>query len=325
MSESMLFDYIFLLSFERPLLLILALQPLILIFLRRLRIHSLTKYSDKNLWPWSINISEHYFSSRTLLQFIAWILIAMAIAGPRLPFLNKTLSEQDESIKSDVSIMLITDINGIRESEYNSYLIQLSDFVDKLNGEKIGFVALSSSSALISPLTNDYAASYFYLKQMFTVLDLNSNSSTNDLYKSLKIAYDAILNSKPTSSVIVYWSDYTRLNIKESQLRKIKVLIDEIQTHNIKVIPIWNESSDYDNGSSDINAVFGDISEKYRGQLLKELYDDSLDDLKSATLFDTSKDHSHKQLYAYPLLIGLILLLFSLIAPRILIKDPNEN
>ncbi len=320
----MLFDYIFLLSFERPFLLFLAFQPLVLIFIRRIKIHSLSKYSDKNLWPWSINISEQYFCSRTLLQFIAWLLISMAIAGPRLPFLNKTLSEQDDSIKSDVSIMLIADINGIRESEFNSYLIQLSDFIDKLNGEKIGFISLNSSSALISPLTNDYAVSYFYLKQMFNVIDLNSNSSHNDLYRSLKIAYNEILNSKPTSSVIIYWSDYTRSNIKDPQIIKVKGLIEKIKTDNIGVIPIWNESSDIDHGSSDINSIFGDLATQFRGQLLNNLYHDSLDDLKSSTLFDTSKNHSHKQLYAYPLLIGLILLLFSLIAPRVSLKAENE-
>ncbi|MFV1984565.1 MAG: hypothetical protein ACC657_13565 [Thiohalomonadales bacterium] len=287
--------------------------------------HTLSKYSDKHLWPWSINISEQYFKARKFFMLFAWLLIAIAMSGPRLPALNNTFYGKDKVIKSDISIMIIADINGITGSEFNSYLIKLSDFIDKLNGEKIGFVALSSTSALISPLTNDYAVSYFYLKQIFKVINLNPGIKTNDLYNSLKISYREIQQSKPTSGIIVYWSDYMRNDFKSSQLIKIKILLEEIQGENITVIPVWNESSESEIDSSDIVTIFGESSsDQYSALTIQELYNEHLNDIKSSTLFNSDKNTEYQQLYSYPLIIGLLLLLISFLPFQVFARVENE-
>lgn len=308
----MIFEYLELLSFERPLFLVFAFQPLIFMFFRRVKMHSLSRYSEKKLWPWSINISEQHFKSRTILMFIAWLLIAIAMSGPRLPSFNKSYSIHDKKIKNDISIMLIADVNGINESEFNSYLIRLSDFIDNLQGEKIGFVALGTSSALISPLTSDYSISYFYLKQMFDVINLNPNSNVNNLFKSLKVSYAALKNSKASTSAIIYWSDYTRNKLTNNQLIKTRILLEEMQGENIKTIPIWNNSSEIGRSSRDIYSIFGESAHDYTELTLQELYHDQLESLKSLTLFDSSKKHGYQQLYAYLLIPGLFLLLISI-------------
>ncbi len=318
MSDFLFISYLKLLSFERPYFLLLAFQPLIFLFLKRIKMHLLSKYSEKPLWPWSINISEQYFKTQKVLSILAWILIAIAVSGLRLPNLNKTLAESDKNLKSDVSIMVIADINGLTEGEFDSYLIQLNDFVDKLNGEKIGFVALNSSSALISPLTNDYNASYFYLKQMYNVTNTKIKTSSNDLYRALTISHNEIINNKPTSSVIIYWSDYTRNKLSNNQLLKIKILLEKIAVDKILIIPIWNDSNETDISSNDIYSMFGESSSKFVDLTFQNLYDKYLDDLNSTTVFDMSKDHSHQQLYSYPLILGLILLLLSFIPAQML-------
>jgi hypothetical protein len=324
MTDLMFLDYLTLITIQRPLFLMLALQPLILIFFSSVKMHALSKYADKKLWPWAINISEHYFKSRKILRFTAWIFIAVAMSGPQLPGLNKTYSKHDKNIKSDISIMLIADVNGITESEFNYYLIQLSDFIDNLNGEKIGFVALGSSSALISPLTNDYAVSYFYLKQMFDVVKINPNLKKNKLYKSLKASYSEIQNNDASTGVIIYWSDYSRKKISSGDLIKTKILLEEIEAYKIKVIPIWNDSFEEDINADDIIKIFGDSSDNYSDLTLQEVYSDYLADIKSMAIFDSNKDYGFQQLYRYPLILGLLFLLISFIPFQQFNKVKNE-
>ncbi|MFV1984971.1 MAG: hypothetical protein ACC657_15595 [Thiohalomonadales bacterium] len=325
MSDFMFLDYIGLITIERPLFLIFALQPLILIIFSRMKMHALAKYADKHLWPWTINISEHYFKSRKILRFAAWLLLAIAMAGPQLPGLHKSFSEHNKNIKSDISIMLIADVNGITESEFNYYLIQLSDFIDNLNGEKIGFVALGPASALISPLTNDYDISYFYLKQMFDVVKINPNINTNNLYKSIKVSRREIQESAPSAGIIIYWSDYTRKKISAKNLIKTKILLEEIEGSNIRVIPIWNNSNELNISSDDIIEIFGDLADDYSGMTLNNLYNDHLSNIKSLAIFDANKDYGFQQLYAYPLILGLLLLLLSFIPFQLFQKVTNEN
>ncbi|VAW90762.1 hypothetical protein MNBD_GAMMA22-1767 [hydrothermal vent metagenome] len=325
MSDFLFISYLKLLSFERPFFLFLVFQPLIFLFLKRMKVNSLSKYSEKLLWPWSINISEQYFKTQKVLSVMAWILIAVAVSGPRLPNLNKTLSESDKNIKSDVSIMVITDINGITETEFDSYLIKLNDFIDKLNGERIGFVALNSTSALISPLTNDYNVSHFYLKKMFDITNSKIKTHSNDLYKALTISNNEIASNKSTSSVIIYWSDYTRNKISNNQLLKTKILLEKLAVDKITVIPVWNDSNESDINSDDILSIFGNLSSEYIDLTFLEIYEKYLDDLKSTTLFDMSKNHSHQQLFSYPLIIGLILLLISFIPVQFIKSSRLSN
>jgi hypothetical protein len=325
MSDFMLINYLEILSFERPWFMIFALQPLILIFLRRMRMHSLSKYAEKRLWPWSINISVQHFKTRKLFQIIAWLLLAIAVSGPRIPNLTKTLSEHDQSLKSDVSIMFIADINGITKSEYNGYLIKLTDFIDQLNGEKIGFVALTSSSALISPLTNDYSVSNFYLNQMFDVVTLNPRITDNDLNQALKISQQEIINSKATTGIIIYWSDFKRHSLKTNQILKTRTSLEEIAIDKIKVIPVWNLSADDNANSNDITSIFGESASEFSSLLFQDIYEEYLEDLKSLTLFDTSKNHSHQQLYSVPLILGIFLLLISFIPFQVFNRIMNES
>jgi len=313
MIDLMFLDYFHLMSFERPYLLLIALQPLLLSFFRQLKIHSLSKYSDKNLWPWAVNISMQYFKTRKTLRFIAWFLLAIAISGPRLPGLNSSISNHNKNIKNDISIMVVLDVNGINKSEFNTYLIQLSDFLDNLNGEKIGFIALSSYSTLISPLTNDYKISYFYLKQMFNIINLNPRLKTNNLFKSLNTSFNEIKSSQATTGVIIYWSDYLRKPIKNNKLIKAKILIEEIESEGIKIIPLWNTSTEFGMESSDIRTIFGNSSKQYSNLDFQNIYNHELTDIKSTVIFNTNKNHGFQELYSYPLILGLLLLLLSLV------------
>jgi len=321
----MILDYWDLLSLEKPLFLIIAFLPFLFMLFKQIKIHSLTKYAEKQLWPWSINISEQHFKSRTILNFGGWLFIAIALSGPQLPGLNKSFSTHNRNIKSDISIMLIADVNGITSSEYNSYLIQLSDFLDSLNGEKIGFIALSSSSALISPITNDYLVSHFYLKQMFNVITLNPRLRSNDLNRSLEISLQEIRNSNSNSAVIIYWSDYLRNKISSKQLIKTKMTLELIQDEDIKVISIWNNSNEIVMNSNDISEIFGNSSEEFINLTLDELYEKHLYEIKSLVLFDSNNNFAHQQLYSYPLVLGFLLLLLSFIPVQIFNRIRHES
>ncbi|MBT9613993.1 MAG: VWA domain-containing protein [Burkholderiales bacterium] len=153
------------LQWRAPLWWLLALMPFLLIGLARLRKPSWQRYADPPLQPWAVrhgNTIEQQTLLRTLTEWAFWLLLACALAGPRLPL--ETLSNQPQQTKHDMDVFVALDVSpsmAATDLAPNRLLrakLKLQDLMPRWHGERIGLIAYSGEAGLLLPLTRDTGA-----------------------------------------------------------------------------------------------------------------------------------------------------------------------
>ncbi len=158
------------LEWTQPWWALLALQPLIMSLLLKLRRQQILHYADEKLLPWAVrgNVDSKLGRWRWLLNFVAWLLLAGALAGPRLPLVAGP--EQQASQQHELDIMVLLDVSpsmyaqDISPQRLQRAKLELLDLLPRLQGERVGLIAFSGSAGLLMPLSRDYAALRYYLQ-----------------------------------------------------------------------------------------------------------------------------------------------------------------
>ncbi|HUX91952.1 MAG TPA: VWA domain-containing protein [Gallionellaceae bacterium] len=162
---------------------LLALQPLLMSLLLKLRRRQIMHYADAHLLAWAVRGSEDVKQDRWrgLLNFIAWLLLACAVAGPRLPLVSGPVQAlvsgpvqgtpgQQAIQRHELDVMLLLDVSpsmyarDISPQRLQRAKLELLDLLPRLRGERVGLIAFSGSAGLIMPLSRDYAALRYYLQ-----------------------------------------------------------------------------------------------------------------------------------------------------------------
>ncbi len=158
------------LEWRNPAWLLLALQPLIFALLAKLKRARVLNYADRHLRAWAITGALHPAGQRwaAACTALAWIALACAAAGPRLPL---TLAAPDRAPARghDIDIMLVLDVSAsmqaadISPQRLQRAKLEITDLVQRLRGERIGLIAFAGTAGLLAPLTHDHAAFAHYL------------------------------------------------------------------------------------------------------------------------------------------------------------------
>ncbi len=169
------------LQWREPLAWLLALLPLLFIGITHLRKSAWQRYADAPLQPWAVRQGQRLSQSplRSFSEWAFWLLLACAVAGPRLPL--ETLStvvalspnslpqagERDagslrESRSThDIDVMVVLDVSpsmAATDLAPNRLLrakLKLQDLMSAWHGERIGLIAYSGEAGLLLPLTRD--------------------------------------------------------------------------------------------------------------------------------------------------------------------------
>jgi Ca-activated chloride channel family protein len=158
------------LEWNHPWCALLALQPLLMALLLRLRRKQVMYYADAHLLAWVVRGSlggKQGVWSR-VINLAAWILLACALAGPRLPLVSN--NGQQAAQRHEMDIMVILDVSpsmqaqDISPQRLQRAKLELLDLLPRLHGERLGLIAFSGSAAQIMPLSRDYAALRYYLQ-----------------------------------------------------------------------------------------------------------------------------------------------------------------
>ncbi len=158
------------LDWRNPWWLALALQPWLMLGLLRLRRSKVYHYADAHLLPWVLRGTLDATSGkwRNLANILAWLLLACAAAGPRLPLVTTT--EQPATVaRHDLDLMIVLDVSpsmlveDISPQRLQRAKLKLLDLLPRLHGERIGLIAFSGNAGLLMPLTSDQAALPYYL------------------------------------------------------------------------------------------------------------------------------------------------------------------
>ena len=335
MTLSNLIDQLNALSWYEPRWLLLAALPLVIHWLRARLKNRQTQYADAHLLPWVVakpqtNIQRRLFSKNSA-YLLAWLLLGIALSGPRLPLQHQTLAQP-----TNLDLMLVVDVSrsmqatDIRPSRLQRAQIEIEELLARTRGNRIGIIVYAAHPHLLTPLTSDMSALRFYLQTLDT---LTLPTMGSEPAAALELAQDTLRNStKPTAIILLSDGDFptaitsTRttgataplfvLGIGSQEGAAIPLQTGQWLEHNGQpVISRLNEAALRTlAGKSSNNGISGQYSRTTDDDKdWQQLYDDGIARLATRPAGDDA-DHRilWRQLYHWPLFIAILLLWIAL-------------
>jgi Ca-activated chloride channel family protein len=152
------------LEWRNPWWLMLALQPLVMAMIVRWRRGRVLHYADADLLPWAVCGTFNALSGgRLVANIVAWLLLACAAAGPRLPLLT-TPEQKLAALHHELNVMVVQDVSpsmlaqDVSPQRLQRARLKLLDLLPRLHGERVGLIVFSGSAGLLLPLTRDMDA-----------------------------------------------------------------------------------------------------------------------------------------------------------------------
>jgi len=222
---------------REPLWLLLALQPFLLLAMRRLSNKSkLSRYADPELQAWTrwhgIEKPLSWFFSRNTLYIASWLLLAISMAGPRL------LLEQPASAESaDMNIMIVVDVSrsmrtrDIDPSRLRRVQIEINELLQSAPNSRIGIILYTSRAHLLLPFTHDFNAVEYYLKFIDSIpLPTYGSQASNALALARKEIQAASFESKST---VLWLTDGDISSNKNDSLQQVRAAINDLKKASI--------------------------------------------------------------------------------------------
>lgn len=162
---------------------LIALMPLLFALLARWRKQQWNRYAEPHLQAWALRqgAALQHNPWRIAGQWGFWLLLACALAGPRLPLETldgtradvalspnslpqageRDLGSLRELHRHDMDLMIVLDVSpsmaalDVAPSRLARAKLKLQDLAARLHGERIGLIAFSGEAGLLLPLTRD--------------------------------------------------------------------------------------------------------------------------------------------------------------------------
>lgn len=156
------------LAWREPLWLLLALALPALLWLRLLLVRWSGAYADPALLPWLRVERERRLwrrlFSRNSAYLTAWLLLAVALAGPRHP-----LPVSGEALPTGRTLLAVVDLSrsmaaaDVLPDRRRRAALELHELLEHARGSRLGLVVFAGRAHLYVPPTADAAALRFYL------------------------------------------------------------------------------------------------------------------------------------------------------------------
>lgn len=303
--------------------------------------NKLDKAFGAKIIPWltqSIDVRKRHY--QLALQMLGLFFLIIALARPQLGQSSVEVQSQgiELMILADVSQSMMAE--DVRPSRLEQMKIEIEKLIDLMPGNKMGLVAFAGSSALLSPLTSDPGALKLYVQALDT--EAVSYQGTN-FESALTLAQQAFNKGgvtqdqgSRTTRVILVASD------GEDQEPNALKAAEELVKEGIKIITVAYGTEK--GGSIPMRDRFGNLAgakkdksgqtiiTQVKGDFLKKLADvgqgqfyfaefggDHLRQImKEIEAFEQSQFSSsfsvqYDEKFMYPLALGFLLLLLSLL------------
>ena len=149
-------------DWRAPAWMLIALMPLLLHALTRWRGQQWTRYAEPHLQDWAVRqgATRQQRPLRLLSTWVFWLLLAAALAGPRLPL--DTIDSKRQT-RHDIDLMVVLDVSAsmatvdVSPSRLARAKLELQQLLTQLRGERVGLIAYAGEAGLLLPLTQDMA------------------------------------------------------------------------------------------------------------------------------------------------------------------------
>lgn len=149
-------------DWRAPAWMLIALMPLLFHALTRWREQQWTRYAEPHLQDWAVRQGatrqQHPF--RVLSNGMFWLLLAAALAGPRLPL--DTIDTKRQT-RHDIDLMVVLDVSAsmatmdVAPNRLARAKLELQQLLTQLRGERVGLIVYAGEAGLLLPLTQDMA------------------------------------------------------------------------------------------------------------------------------------------------------------------------
>lgn len=326
------------LYWREPLWLLLALLPCLVLWLRARKRHRQTaRYADPALQPWVVlhareGILTRLFSKDSAF-LAAWLLLAVAAAGPRLP-----LEFLGEQATPTTDLMLVVDISrsmaaiDLKPNRLRRAQIELEELLERAQGHRIGIIVYAARAHLYVPPTSDHDALRFYLASLDELTPPTQGSRPDE---ALALAYQALRDTPGKAAVILVTDGDFALPeknaVKTFVRNDLPIYILGTGTVEGDAIPLPTGEWLTDDGRAVISrlddTVLRELANATGGAYSPvrdddddwtTLYDNGIAKRFATTSQDLDDTHTvWRELYAWPLLPGFVLLWYALLPFRL--------
>lgn len=238
-------DFFSNLSFSQPYFLVFALIPFLLLMLSRLFSNlSLNRYCDKNLQAWVISNNKKTLNEKLYLSIapplIGWILLSIALAGPRINIDKRSL---DNKIEYNNAIVFVLDLSKsmLAEDVYPDRITKAKLVIEKILANTKNYlsslVVYANKAHIVVPLTYDKNIILNALQSMRPDMLPVEGS---EYITGLQLAATQLPESTATNKMMVLLSDgdfKIKTNVQDSILSTIPINTIGVGTLEGQVIP----------------------------------------------------------------------------------------
>lgn len=262
------------------------------------------------------------------------VLVVIALLSPQ-----KEIDDEEVEVKGmNIYVLIDTSRSMLTEDVYPNRLEAgkrvLSNLVQSLKGDRIGFIPFSDSAYIQMPLTDDYSITQNYINALDTTL---ISGGGTELYQALELAeksFEEIGSENKTVVVISDGGDFDKKSLDFVKNNKIDVYSIGIGTSEGNVIPEYFNGVKRgfikdENGSaviSKLNSKFlQDIANENNGKYYEV---NNLVDTSKNFFSDTSnlerknqrneKTKNYERYFQYPLALGILFIIIGYLLKEVI-------
>ncbi|PKN76020.1 MAG: hypothetical protein CVU49_01220 [Candidatus Cloacimonetes bacterium HGW-Cloacimonetes-2] len=149
--------------FENPWLLLLLILVLPMIWLlwrlKHTRNRRFLSFAQEQFYSqYYSSLSPFYSVLKLVMQILAFGFLIIALAGPQWDYQVEEIKTSGLDIICAIDISRSMDATDMLPSRLARAKLQISSFIDELEGDRIGIIAFAGNATLEAPLTDDYEA-----------------------------------------------------------------------------------------------------------------------------------------------------------------------
>lgn len=325
---------------------LLLVLPLWLGWLARRRQQRLARYAEPHLLPWAIERRAMGAVSRVRrsAEALAWVLLALAAAGPRLPAVAPQGDEEAGRASHVIDVMVVLDVSAsmsaadVAPDRLMRAKLELQDLLQRVHGERLGLLLCAGQAGVLLPPTGDTALFARALQQAGP--DLLEAPGT-DVARALTLAREHLAagGDPARRRAVLLVSDAEADSLQGTAGEAVQAAVERLRAEDIPLYVLVTASRDgalfelptgaraLRDGTPalsrpDIGAYRrlaqrsgGDLAEARDGDAdWEQLYDGGLAQLPGAPVV-SGPVQAWRELFIWPLGLALLLLLWTGVSP----------